>query len=77
MALKLEGRDDNLAGRYFLPFGERVGVKPPAVRKLLEDLHARSQPWIERVAEIGLDDRKTAELMRVMRKRREELVAFA
>ncbi len=77
MALKLEGHDDNLAGRYFLPFGERVGVKPAAVRKILEDLHTRSEPWIERVPEIGLDDRRTADLMRVMRKRREELVAFA
>ncbi|MGA9522995.1 MAG: HipA domain-containing protein [Myxococcaceae bacterium] len=76
MALKVEGRDDNLAGRYFLPFGERVGVKAAAVRKILEDLHARSEPWLERVPEIGLDERRTADLMRVMRKRREELVEF-
>ncbi|MBI3185252.1 MAG: HipA domain-containing protein [Myxococcales bacterium] len=76
MALKLEGRDDGLTGRYFLAFGARLGVKEPAVQKLLEDLYERSEPWIERIGEIGLAERKTEDLRRLMRKRREELTEF-
>lgn len=76
MALKLEGRDDDLAGRWFLPFGERLGVRPAAVRKMCAELHELSEPWIDRVPEIGLDDRRTSDLQRVMRQRRQQLVDF-
>lgn len=77
MALRLDGRDDNLKGRYFVEFAERVGVKGAAVQKSLHELYERSEPWLEQLAKIGFDDRRTADLNRVMRKRREELVDFA
>lgn len=74
MALKLDGRDDGLEGRYLVAFGERLGVREASTRKMLEALHARAEPWIARIGEIGLDAKRTRDLERVMRARREELV---
>lgn len=69
MALKFEGRDDNLRRRDFIAFGERFGVRGAAVEAMLDRLCADALPWVGRVGEIGLDARKTSSLQRTMRKR--------
>jgi len=73
MALSFEGRDDNLKARDFIAFGERCSVRAPAMRRILSELVEVSAPWIERLNEIGLSEKQTANLASVMRKRREDL----
>ncbi len=73
MALKLEGRDDNLRRAHFVSFGTRLGVQPAAVKAILDELCARLGSWSERLDEIGLDARKSAHLARTMEKHRKEL----
>jgi serine/threonine-protein kinase HipA len=73
MALSFEGRDDNLKARDFIAFGERCGVRAPAMRRILSDLVDKSLPWIERLAEIGLTEKQTIDLRKMMHKRREDL----
>lgn len=73
MALKLEGRDDNLKGAHYIGFGRRYGVKEAACRGILDELVEASEPWIGRVGEIGFPERRTAQLRAWMSKRREDL----
>ena len=73
MALKLEGRDDNIKRKHLVAFGERFGIRPRATEGMLDELCDESARWWPRVGEIGLDPRKTADLARVMQKRREDL----
>ncbi|HSP79638.1 MAG TPA: HipA domain-containing protein [Myxococcaceae bacterium] len=73
MALKFEGRDDNLRRSHFLAFGARFGVKEVATAKMLDELCDRAVPWLGRLEEIGLDARRTAHLRRTLEKRREDL----
>jgi serine/threonine protein kinase HipA of HipAB toxin-antitoxin module len=73
MALSFEGRDDNLKARDFIAFGERCGVRAPAMRRILSDLVEKSSPWIERLAEIGLTEKQTIDLQKMIHKRREDL----
>lgn len=69
MALSMEGRDNELRAAHFIAFGERVGVRSAATRRMLETLVRRVSPWAGRVAEIGLAERPTAHLERTMRAR--------
>lgn len=73
MALKLEGRDDNFKRRHLVTFGERFGVRPRATEGILDQLCDESSRWWPRIGEIGLDSKKTADLARTMKKRREDL----
>ena len=73
MALKLEGKDDNLKRKNFVSFGKRFDVKEPATHSILDELCDISQKWIERLEEIGLDKKKTTHLRQVMLKRRDDL----
>lgn len=75
MALKFEGRDDNLKGSDFVNFGERYGVKKAAVKSILEELNELSRTFVDRVGEIGMDKKQTEHLGRVLSKRREDLIA--
>ncbi|MGE6756813.1 type II toxin-antitoxin system HipA family toxin [Corallococcus interemptor] len=75
MALKFEGRDDNLRRAHFIAFGERYGVNAKAVSVMLDKLCASAEPWLERLEEIGFDARKTDFLRRTMHKRLGELRA--
>jgi serine/threonine-protein kinase HipA len=73
MALSLDGRDDNLKRPTFIEFGERFGVRTRATEAILDQLCDVSPAWIARLEEIGLPQRQTADLARVMKKRREDL----
>jgi serine/threonine-protein kinase HipA len=69
LALKFEGRDDNVKRKDFLAFGARFGVASRAVENRLDRLLALSAPFIPRVKELGYDGRLTSQLIDLMRKR--------
>ena len=75
MALSFDGRDDNLKRAGFIAFGERHGVRRAATDAILDELCDVAPEWTRRLEEIGLDSRKTADLTRVMKKRRGDLTA--
>ncbi len=75
LALKFEGRDDNLKRRDFIEFGKRFGVLQPAVESRLDRLVARAAPFLTRVKEIGFDARLTKQLVDLMKKRLAALTA--
>jgi serine/threonine-protein kinase HipA len=75
MALSFDGRDDNLKRAGFVAFGERHGVRRAATEAMLDELCDVAPGWIARLDEIGLEARKTADLTRVMKKRRGDLAA--
>jgi serine/threonine-protein kinase HipA len=73
LALSLDGRDDRLKRSHFCAFGERIGIRRAAVEQLLDTIAKRAAPWLPRVPEIGLDDKRGAHLARVMAERLAEL----
>jgi serine/threonine-protein kinase HipA len=73
MALKLEGRDDGLKRAYFVSFGNRYGLRPAAVRGMLDRLCSKAESWVLELDHIGLPGRRTADLRRVMAQRLEDL----
>ena len=73
LALKFEGRDDNLTRAHFLEFGKRFGVAQPAIDARLNRLTTRAAPFIPRVKEIGFDPRRTRLMMELMKKRLADL----
>lgn len=75
LALKFEGRDDNVKRQHFIAFGFRFGVPRRAVEARLDRLTARVVPFIARLGELGLDPRRTRQLAELIRKRRAELAA--
>lgn len=75
MALSFDGRDDNLKRARVVAFGERFGVRRAATEAMLDELCDVAPEWIGRLDEIGLEPRRTADLTRVMKKRRADLAA--
>lgn len=73
MALKLEGRDDNLKRRDFVELGRRFGVAQRAVENRLDALVERATPLFPRVKEIGFEARITRQLGELMKKRAADL----
>jgi serine/threonine-protein kinase HipA len=73
LALKFEGRDDNLARKDFIEFGKRFGVARVAVERRLDRITTQVAPFIPRVKEIGYDARVTAQLSELMKKRLADL----
>lgn len=73
LALKIDGRDDNLKRRTFVEFGERFGVRKAATTSMLDALCHDMTPWIDGVDAIGLSPRKAEALQRLMKKRRRDL----
>jgi len=69
MALKLDGRDDSLTRSHFVSFAERRGLRPAALHAMLDKLCEKSKPWRDKLETIGLTQRKTQDLQRVMTKR--------
>ncbi|MCK4819057.1 HipA domain-containing protein, partial [bacterium] len=69
MALKFEGRDDNLKKSDFVTFGKRHGVNEGVVASMLNELCEKSFEWSKRVGEIGFSAKKTKHLTSVMLKR--------
>ena len=73
LALKFEGRDDNLKRKNFIDFGKRFGVREVVTQDLLDQIYEDSPGWIDRLEEIGLGEKKTTHLRTVMLKRRTDL----
>jgi len=69
MALPLDGRDDNFRLDHFVSFGERYRLRPDAVRARITRVCERLEPWIERMAEIGLEVEATEGLQAEVRRR--------
>ncbi|MCB9029506.1 MAG: type II toxin-antitoxin system HipA family toxin [Deltaproteobacteria bacterium] len=69
MALAFEGKTDNLKARYFIEFGEAFNVKQAAIVSMLSELVKQVRPWIDRIEEIGLPQKQTVHLKRLVEKR--------
>lgn len=73
LALKFEGRDDNLKKADFVEFGRRFGVAQQAVERRLERLTTLAEPFIPRLPEIRYDARLTTQLAELMKQRLADL----
>lgn len=73
LALKLEGRDDNVKRAHFLAFGKRFNVPEKAVASRLDRLTSLVAPFVEQVKQLGFEDRTTKVLTDLMRKRLTDL----
>jgi len=69
LALKLEGRDENLRRKDFVAFGERIGVRRAATERMLDKLVTGIGKWVPRLHEIGLDEKRTAHMEAVITER--------
>jgi hypothetical protein len=76
MALKLDGRDANLHGRFLLGFASRFGVPEPMARRKLGELADRVAPHIGGASCIGFDGRATEQLISEMNRRLKTLYRF-
>jgi serine/threonine-protein kinase HipA len=69
LALKLEGRDDNLQRAHLLEFGKRFGVPSRAVEARVDRIISRAQPFLPRLSELGYEPRRTTQLKELLTKR--------
>jgi serine/threonine-protein kinase HipA len=76
MALKLDGRDANLRGRFLLGFASRFGVPESMVRRKLGELADRVAPHIGGASCIGYGGRVTEQLLNEMNRRLKTLRRF-
>ena len=76
LALPMDGRDNRIRGKDLVRFAETWEVPAQLVRRKLENMLQRAEPWPERVGEIGLASSATERLARTMRSRMEELKTF-
>ena len=77
MALKLDGRNANLRGRFLVEFASRFGVPEKMSIRRLSELSDRVANHIDDVSLIGFDDRTTGRLAMEMGKRLETLRHFS
>lgn len=66
LALELEGRDKRFRAKDFIAFGERIGLRSAATRRMLDTLIKGVGPHLERLNEIGLSERSTRHAQRVI-----------
>lgn len=59
MALKIQGKHDNLRKGDFVDFGKRYGIIDQATLKMLDTLCTVAETWVGRVGEIGFDSETT------------------
>ena len=76
MALKIDGRDDKIAGRVLAAFAKRFDLPEKALKGILSDLCEAAEPWIERVPEIELQEKKAEFLQSKMKERMGDLLSF-
>lgn len=75
LALKVEGRDDNLKRGHLVAMGERYGIPPKALTLRLDEICARVAAALPDLREIGFDARRTRLLADTMNKRLDDLSA--
>lgn len=73
MALEMEGRDNRLRRADFVSFGARVDVPERAIDRRLGEVLDAVEPYLSRVDEIGLDDRRASRVERIVRDRWRQL----
>lgn len=73
MALKFEGRDDNLKRSDFVNFGKRYGVRGIIIESIMDELYEGVTKRIPDIGEIGFASRIEKHLAMVIRKRCEDL----
>jgi serine/threonine-protein kinase HipA len=76
MALKLDGRDANLRGRFLVGFASRFGVPETMSRRRLGELADRVAPHIHSASRIGFDAHTTEQLIKEMNRRLKTLRRF-
>jgi len=73
MALDVEGRRNKVRREHVVAFAQRIGAPMRAVERSLDEMYERSAPWLDRLHEIGFDERRTARMRREIAQRREWL----
>jgi len=73
MALKLDGRDDNLKRHTFVDFAGRFGVSEAAVSKMLDRLTARFCRYSAVLQHIPMTEKQRTQLEKVTKKRLQDL----
>jgi serine/threonine-protein kinase HipA len=76
MALKLDGRDGRLRGRFLVEFAERFGVPAVLTRRRVGTLIERAAPRLDAAADIGFDTPTSERLVNEMHRRIETLKRF-
>lgn len=69
MAMKLDGRDDNIKFRYFIEFAARFGVPESMMRRRLNTMLDRMEPGLDGLETIGFDADTTTRLDGEIRRR--------
>ena len=69
MALKMDGNDMRLTRKSFVEFGVRIGLQDRAVERMLDSLVQGVAPFVTRIGEIGLEEKKAKHLATEMLKR--------
>lgn len=77
LALKVLGRDDNLKRSHFLELAGLWGAPRGVVTSVLDELCDCAAPFLGRLDVLGFERRRTADLTRVLTKRRNELTRAA
>ncbi len=73
MALRLYGRDNKLGLRWWRDAATRLGIPERAITRAIERIVHAAGPWLDRLGEIGFNDRTTARLRDLIATRRREL----
>ncbi|HLG01412.1 MAG TPA: HipA domain-containing protein [Acidimicrobiia bacterium] len=73
LAMEFEGRQNRLRREDFMSFGARLNVGDRAVSRSLDRLCDLAPAWLDRLGEIGFEDRVTDRLRAEMRSRLDRL----
>jgi serine/threonine-protein kinase HipA len=73
MALAMYGRANRLGRRWWLDAADRLGLPTRAITRVLDGIVERSEPWLDRLDEIGFDEPTTQRLRTNVSDRRLEL----
>ncbi len=74
MAIKLDGRDDNLKRRNFIDFGERFSIPASATASMLDKMLRKFSMSLEILESITMTAKKRALVNKVIAKRRKDLL---
>ncbi len=73
MALNLYGRANRLSRADFVGAGERLGLRPRAITRMIDAIVDAAHDWPDKCGEIGFDERQTKLLARMLRTRIDSL----
>lgn len=73
MALNLFGRANRLTRANFVDAGERLGLRPRAIARMIDAIVDAARDWPAKCGEIGFDERRTELLAQMLRSRIDSL----